>query len=235
MELVELAAHWDRYGCTDPLSAILSDPTRRGNELSPSEFFESGQKEIQDILLHIKSLGYSLRLGRAMDFGCGVGRLTLALGDQFQFVDGIDISQSMVQLARKYNRHGAKCIFHHNLSEDLSIFQSDQYDFIVSLLVLQHLRPSFCRAYLREMIRVLTKGGVFVFQLTSRPHDDVLFHQIQFPSEHSKAFPRMELYGLMPNSVKALMEQCGGKVVDMRTDERAGPQWNSFMYTVLKG
>ena len=40
---------------------------------------------------------------RALDFGCGVGRLTRALGDRFDAVVGVDISAGMVEQARRLN------------------------------------------------------------------------------------------------------------------------------------
>ncbi|HEX8929982.1 MAG TPA: class I SAM-dependent methyltransferase, partial [Actinomycetota bacterium] len=45
---------------------------------------------------------------------------------------------------------------------DLAIFGDDRFDLVCSLLVLQHVRPGYARAYLREFLRVLRPGGVLV-------------------------------------------------------------------------
>ncbi len=46
---------------------------------------------------------------RALDFGCGVGRLTQALARHFNIVDGVDIAPSMIELANQFNRSGGRC------------------------------------------------------------------------------------------------------------------------------
>jgi len=52
----------------------------------------------------IAAHAFPLRRGRALDFGCGVGRLTQALCRYFDECDGVDIAPSMIELARKYDR-----------------------------------------------------------------------------------------------------------------------------------
>jgi len=41
------------------------------------------------------------RLARVMDFGCGVGRLTLALAKNFRQVEAVDVSASHLAVARE--------------------------------------------------------------------------------------------------------------------------------------
>ena len=43
------------------------------------------------------------RRDRALDFGCGVGRLTRALGTRFESALGVDISAGMIEQARRLN------------------------------------------------------------------------------------------------------------------------------------
>lgn len=55
---------------------------------------------------------------KALDFGCGMGRLTQALTKYFEEVYGIDIAPSMIKLTEKYNRYDNKCKFFLNTTDD---------------------------------------------------------------------------------------------------------------------
>lgn len=104
MELKEVQRHWDAFGKTDPLWAIVTRPDKRHGKWKYKEFFACGEEEIQRTMRAAAALGLPLRRGRALDFGCGVGRLTQALGRFFTRCDGVDIAPSMIQLAREYAR-----------------------------------------------------------------------------------------------------------------------------------
>jgi len=104
VELKEVQRHWNAFGMIDPLWAIVTEPDKRHGKWKPGEFFACGEEEIERILRHVDSLAFPLRRGRALDFGCGVGRLTQALSRRFQQCDGVDIAPSMIALAQKYDR-----------------------------------------------------------------------------------------------------------------------------------
>src|SRR5437867_2168868 len=95
MSIRRVRTQWEDLARTDPLWAILSDPAKRGNRWDEQQFFHTGEEEIREVLRHIGSLGLRLRHARALDFGCGVGRLTQALAGRFTETHGVDISPSM--------------------------------------------------------------------------------------------------------------------------------------------
>ena len=106
-----------------------------------------------------------MKVGRALDFGCGVGRLTRALADRFDTCDGVDVAASMVERARALNGDNERVRFHHNDAPDLQLFGDESFDFILALIVLQHMEPRLMRGYLREFLRVLRPGGVAYFNI----------------------------------------------------------------------
>jgi 2-polyprenyl-3-methyl-5-hydroxy-6-metoxy-1,4-benzoquinol methylase len=91
--------------------------------------------------------------GSALDFGCGVGRLTQALADHFDEVWGVDIASSMIEGARRLDRSGGRCRYLVNGRP--RVVRDASFGFILSLIVLQHLEPEYIRSYLREFIRLL--------------------------------------------------------------------------------
>ena len=104
VELKEVQRHWNAFGKIDPLWAIVTQPEKRFGKWKDAEFFGCGEEEITRILRHVDSLSFPLRRWRALDFGCGVGRLTQALSRYFRHCDGVDIAPSMIKLARRYDR-----------------------------------------------------------------------------------------------------------------------------------
>jgi ubiquinone/menaquinone biosynthesis C-methylase UbiE len=167
VRLARLKRHWDRLGRRDPFWAVLTDPSKHHGGWRRGEFFRSGTDEIAAVLRRAKELGLPLPHHRALDFGCGVGRVTQALADHFERCDGVDISPSMLKAARLHNRHPGRCIYHQNTAPDLRLFDAASFGFVYSTLVLQHMAPEYSEAFIRELLRVLGPQGVLVFQLPS--------------------------------------------------------------------
>ena len=79
MELDELRKNWDTLAKTDPWWAILTESGKKGGKWEIEEFFQTGIEHIHTIIEYIEFLKLRLQRGRALDFGCGAGRLTQAL------------------------------------------------------------------------------------------------------------------------------------------------------------
>jgi len=186
---------WEQHAQYDPLWAILSDPSKKGRKWELPEFFETGAREISVVLHALSQWGLTINHGAALDFGCGVGRLTQALGGHFDSAVGVDVSPTMIRLAEKLNRHPERVRYVSNTRDDLRIFDANTFDFIYSDFVLQHVDPASTRRYLPEFVRILRKGGVFVFQLPSHPRppeEQVRFSATPMPGDAYRA--RIELY-----------------------------------------
>jgi Methyltransferase domain len=169
MNLKELQKNWDAFGRADPLWAILTDPARQGGKWDREQFFTSGRREIAKVMLKADALGLPARRESALDFGCGVGRLTQALCAYFEHCHGVDIASSMIGLAREYNAYGDRCEYHLNTAEDLHAFSANTFDFVYSNIVLQHMEARYSSGYIREFVRVLRPQGLLVFQVPSAP------------------------------------------------------------------
>jgi SAM-dependent methyltransferase len=165
--MIEQHRIWEAWAQADPLWAILSDPSRKGRKWNPREFFASGVHDVDQVLEQLEARSIRPRRGRALDFGCGVGRLSQALGARFDRCDGVDISETMITLARDFNQHGDRCRYHVNKASDLSQFADASFDFVFSMIVLQHNPPELAERYISEFLRVLSPGGVAVFDMTA--------------------------------------------------------------------
>lgn len=165
MSLKHVKETFEEAGRTDPMYAVLTVHDRRGGRWDPAEFFARGTKEIDAVLAYAQSAGITIARDDAFDFGCGVGRLTQALGDHFTRVTGVDISSSMIAEARGHNRHGERVRYQVNDVPDLSAFADGSFDFVYSNITLQHVPPEPALAYIREFVRIIRPGGTALFQV----------------------------------------------------------------------
>ena len=159
---------WNELGKLDPLWAVLSDPARQFGRWNLDDFFRTGEEEVEHILEIADAHGLPQRRDRALDFGCAVGRLTRALAPTFASCWGVDISEEMIRRARELNSAFRNCSFVVNGESDLHVFPSGHFDFVLSILVLQHLpRRRWIGCAISEFLRVLKPGGLLAFQLPS--------------------------------------------------------------------
>jgi len=49
------------------------------------------------------------------------------------------------------------------------VFEDASFDFVLTLIVLQHMRQDYSAAYLREFLRLLRPGGIMFFQIPIEP------------------------------------------------------------------
>jgi SAM-dependent methyltransferase len=165
MSLKHVKETFEEAGRTDPMYAVLTVHDRRGGKWDPVEFFARGKKEIDAVLAYTAGAGITIARNDAFDFGCGVGRLTQALGDHFARVTGVDISSSMVEEARRHNRHGDRVRYQVNDVPDLRAFGDASFDLVYSNITLQHVPPEPALAYIKEFVRIIRPGGTAIFQV----------------------------------------------------------------------
>ncbi len=233
---------WNEFGKKDPLWAVLTEPDKKDRKWDLEEFFRIGEEEIEATMSHLHSMGLEIPRRRALDFGCGVGRLTRALGSRFDRVTGVDISPSMIEKARALNHDRENGEFVLNDREDLRVFADRSFDFIYSNITLQHVDPVYSRKYLDEFFRILAPGGILVFQLPSRPARLVLrliyprFRRpwYDFQRRRAKSDMIMEMHGISMKKVAAIIEHNDARLLAAVEDCSAGEQWVSRKYYVYK-
>jgi SAM-dependent methyltransferase len=181
MPEMSLAAHrrdWEELATIDAKWSVLTGPGKR-NAWEDSEFFATGECEIRQLLQTLQGFGYPKLFKSALDFGCGVGRLTQALSQTFENTWGVDISARMLEQA-KANVPRASFVL--NDTSHLS-FADGAFDLVYTAMVLQHLpHPRFIVAYIGEFLRVIGSRGIAVFHV---PTYVELIHRVQ---------PRRRLY-----------------------------------------
>jgi SAM-dependent methyltransferase len=170
--LDRLRATWNSLGETDPLWAILSRPEMRGGRWDPAAFFAAGEAEVAALERLCGELERPRGRRRALDFGCGVGRVSRALATRYAEVIGLDIAPSMIDGARRWNAGRDNLRFIEHVAADLAPIGDRSVDLVYSVLTLHHVPAALQRRYLAEFLRVLAADGLAVFQLAvGHTHD----------------------------------------------------------------
>jgi glycosyltransferase involved in cell wall biosynthesis/ubiquinone/menaquinone biosynthesis C-methylase UbiE len=229
---------WDRLGIEDPFWAVLTNPGKKGGRWSEAEFLDTGRHDIRAALQRITALGIGLNFEKALDFGCGPGRLTQALAGHFREVHGVDIAPSMIAKAHELNKYGDRCVYHLNDRPDLRLFDANTFDLVYSWLVLQHMPRQLALGYISEFARVTKPGGVMVFQipdrrLHARPSANV--GREDLPMEFWQGQEPIMLMCETPYAeVVKVLEEAGARVIEAEEDAGADPTWVVCYYVARK-
>lgn len=246
MRLSQTRRHWNRMAQTDPLWAVLTDPDKQGNRWQLEEFFATGRDIVAVELATARQLYPELRTRAALDFGCGVGRLSQALAEHFETVTGIDISEDMLALARRHNTRGERVRYLHNPHPDLRLLPDASFDFVYSLITLQHMEPVYARRYIAEFVRVATPGGVIFFQLpatttpvpASRPFtlwpDTLARRLVRWGRRKLAIDPVMEMHAMPRTEVEVVLRETGARILHVQRHDAAGAAIESWSYLACK-
>ena len=233
--LDDVSRTWTKLGDEDPMWAVLTDKGKRGR-WSPAEFLATGVDEIAAVTARLAELGLDVGRERALDFGCGAGRLSHGLAAAgFGEVLGCDISPTMLDKAREIVPDPA-CRFVRVTGTDLSAVETDSVDLVYSCRVLQHMPPALAHGYVREFWRVARPGGVVVFQMPTQPSASLAGRVLgSLPVPVARALRRgMEMHGTPEREVRALVESLGARVVAADPDTSAGPRWDGRLYVTTQ-
>lgn len=136
------------------------------------EFFATAADLVRELETELQRLpaGVSAAQRRALEIGCGPGRLLRPMSRHFGEIHGIDVSDEMVARAREKLRGIPHAYPHHASGSDLALFPDNHFDFVYSYAVFQHI-PSrdVVLGYLRETARVLKPGGVARLHINGLP------------------------------------------------------------------
>jgi SAM-dependent methyltransferase len=199
---------WNTLGETEPFFAVLTEERFLREHMSDADreaFWASGEADIAHIFELIDFVPKS-----ALDFGCGVGRLTRALAKRMDRVAGVDAAESMLRIARE------------NVSNATfsTTIPYERFDLIVSLIVFQHIPVRRGEALLDELLDHL--DGVAAIHFTFRRPGSFLrrvarqfraripfVHRVAQRIRRERAMPYMQMNEYDLDRVIAIMRRHG--------------------------
>ena len=138
---------------------MITHPDYRTENLTAANleaFYASGVHDIAEIVRRLKTLTGQPPGGRALDFGCGTGRLAEAMCAYASEVTGYDISPGMLAQARKRGGRGTY----------VGALPDGPFDWINSFIVFQHIPPARGMALIEDLLARLAPGGAVSLHLT---------------------------------------------------------------------
>ncbi len=243
MTLEHTRKTYEKLGREDPFYAVLTTERFRHNRWDIPEFFATGEREVADVFEYIRQTDLVVPRGRALDFGCGVGRLTQALATRFAHVTGVDIAESMAAKARELNQHGARVEYFANAVDNLRFLDDRSFDFVYSSITLQHVPPPSNVRYVEEFLRILRPGGVAVFQVPNGREipagswQETLYklrrQYLRRAWKIVRGKPPYEMHYIPRHIVEKTIVAHGARLVMARSHGASGRQDN-FRYFVMK-
>lgn len=251
MNLDELQRNFEALAARDPLWAVLADEQKRDNKWDLEEFYTTGEQDIAGIEKSLANHGVPLGGQTALDFGCGVGRLTFPLSRRFDTCYGLDISPSMIEFAKSQIERGNHCEFILDASTSLDPLESESLDLVFSYIVLQHIAPGLTRKYFKAFARILKPAGLLVFQLPSRVDYEQAqnrkpFRMLRKRIHYCRKWIARKLSRADENAyfemrairahkvIRFLEDYCNFQLVAVVDYQSATPAWLSYLYVFRK-
>jgi 2-polyprenyl-3-methyl-5-hydroxy-6-metoxy-1,4-benzoquinol methylase len=163
------AKDWETLGRTDPFWAVISNDVYHRSNLSAERldaFLKTGDEHVDEVWRICRRVfGEHFAPRRALDFGCGVGRVALPLSRRIETVVAVDVADSMLSIARE--------LLHDRFVTNVDVVKSDRtlssiggpFDFVHSVLVLQHIPQTRGLWLIGRLIELCADGGVVVLHV----------------------------------------------------------------------
>jgi len=234
--LAEIRKAWTWLGIERPHFSVLTERRFLPENISGSleQFWQSGQLEADraaNIARH-HTCG-DLATQTCVEFGCGVGRVTIGLARHFARVHAYDISPTHLAHARRRAQDAGitNIDFHHCSGDPLAILEP--CDLYYSTIVLQHNPPVIISRLIRSALRSLKPAGIAIFQVPTYRIGYRFRTAEWLAASHA---PDMQMHCLPQARIFEIIaeEQC--VVLEVRENDWAGPSthWRSNLFVVRK-
>jgi 2-polyprenyl-3-methyl-5-hydroxy-6-metoxy-1,4-benzoquinol methylase len=169
---------------------------RVSRELDPADVLPPDATFERFAARHLSMSGMTEFLGdltdrRILEYGCGLGRLSVLLARSGARVTAFDLSEASLEVARRravQNGVADRIAFHVASGEALP-FGSGSFDLAIGKAILHHLAPE---AGARELARVLAPGGRATFSEPLGTNPLVVFARahLPYPGKHARGADR---------------------------------------------
>ncbi|HTI88701.1 MAG TPA: class I SAM-dependent methyltransferase [Alphaproteobacteria bacterium] len=150
-------AHW--AAVFDRAAAVSPEASVALYSLGDAELLHNVTREVTDWML---ARGLLTSDGAILEIGCGIGRFVGMLAPLVRFAIGIDVSQRMLDIARRRCADASSATFARSSGRDLAAFRDESIDLVYAVDTfpyLVQLSGDIARLHIREAARVLRPGG----------------------------------------------------------------------------
>ncbi|MEA2464354.1 MAG: hypothetical protein QOJ98_2101, partial [Acidobacteriota bacterium] len=160
---------WERIASSEPYYAVITQPQYLGAPTAAVRraFFDSGDAYVDSLLTRVTTVGGGSTTPTVLEFGCGPGRLAYAFARRGFAVTAVDISPTMLALARRNAEERNIASIQFQLLEEL-LASDATYGLVNATLVLQQIDPEVGKDILRHLASRVAPGGSLHFQVPFR-------------------------------------------------------------------
>jgi len=213
---------WARLGQEDAHWSVITDDRFRKHSITGhlDDFFAMGEADIARVEASLARVGLALSdIETAMDFGCGVGRLSIPLARRTSHVLGVDISAAHLQEAKaNVENIGCRNIEFFKASSVADIRELQEFDLIISLIVLQHNPPPVMLEILNALCERVKPGGYLYIQ--AQTYRSGYHYSVE--EDLSDLSDKMEMHVLPQHLFLQTIQDRGLTILEVMEDGAAG-------------
>lgn len=158
---------WRRWSETEPYYGVLAEERYRQESFTDHSeaFWATGPAYLTERMDAAERYFGAFARRRALDFGCGVGRLSLPMAQSFETVLGLDVAPAMLAQAQRKADEAGLANLRFALSDDALGAADGRFDLVMSCIVLQHIPLRRGMAILHRLLDLVELGGIAALQL----------------------------------------------------------------------
>jgi SAM-dependent methyltransferase len=235
------ARQWESYGRVDPFFGVLSADEYRRKNLTPEaveQFYATGEEHVDALLSE-----HDLHPRTALDFGCGTGRVLVALARRCEQVAGVDVSPAMLAECRR--ACDARGLANVALSAEVPDSADGVYDLVHTMLVLQHIPVAEGQRILERLLRAVAPGGAIAFQVTLAPRlaTRAFYQAVNLPlvgnlwnlvRGRAWGYPSMQMNGYRLDRILATLARRGLARTSVTFVETSDPRDLDWVFVVAR-
>jgi SAM-dependent methyltransferase len=229
--VAKVRAQYAKVGPTEPHFSVVMDSPEAIDSVDAniSQFWATGHAQAQDLLQPLEHFGLTeLKNKTAVEFGCGIGRLSLGLAGKFKQLHSYDVSDSQITLAKKASVDAGVHNSQFHLSSGNPFSALEPTDFFYSKNTFEHYPPPIIHQFIRNALRSLKSDGLALFQVPTSGFD-YTFSMANFLSKDNESavrhcLPQYAIFALISEAKCELLE-----VKEEQGDSFAGSVSNIFL------
>jgi 2-polyprenyl-3-methyl-5-hydroxy-6-metoxy-1,4-benzoquinol methylase len=224
---------WNALAELDPFWAVLTHDEFRGDVAADQDklkaFIGSGETYVTGIWEAVESaLGGPFRPERALDFGCGVGRISIPLAERCGSVVGVDVADRMLAEARALCERLRVPNVRFVTADDALSQVDGTFDLVHSFIVLQHIAPRRGLRLIQQLTSRLSDNGVGVLHVLYYNPDlqpfaarvtKAVWRSVMKPFRER---PEMQMNAYPLNDVFCIIHEAGGGPIHALPTDHGG-------------
>lgn len=230
---------WSAYGKNDALWSVISEDrflaSNNPNDDLVREFY-GNTFDLRYLLAFLQRAGMAPSDFPVLaEYGCGVGRVTKWLAQDFAHIKAFDVSQPHLEAAARHTTSAGLSNIEYILVDDrAALAELRNIDLFYSFIVLQHNPPPIILDILAHAFAGLNENGVALFQVPVFAKDYAF--RIGTYWQDVAALKTMEVHFVSQASIFELARQHDMELIEVRPDHGIGnyDRWMSMTFLMQK-